>query len=342
MRSIRPEENRLWTADPDVDDDADTIEREVILPPHSVPSMDPDATQKLLIDNLSDGHPGTVQIIERHPASHAPQRRVQVITDAAEARLPVEVATLLEEQADVISERILCHDLTDQALAGQRAELRYGGGRGGGGLHHGAATRSCVIGVTSAVAGEGKTTAALHIANAVAQNSYKRVCLIDLSFGDDTVARRLGLSSDETAGGGLTELIESSDGHDAAAVIGLLRMVRLPGLDNLVVIPGGRSPRRPARAAHSPWIPEVVSALRERFDIVIVDLPSVGSGQALPLLPMMTGVVVVAAAGVTPKAAVDEALDRIGRAHVMGVILNGTRSHLPNWLRRRFEAKAAA
>lgn len=335
MRSLRPE-GAIWTELEEADTHEDVLH--VTTPHHE----DPDATQKISVETLREAHRRTSGAAHEASLGLVPpaqdghlQRRVQVVAETGEATLPVEVAALLEQQASVISERILCHDLTEQALSGQR-ELRFGSGRGGGGGLHGSAARSCVIGVTSAVAGEGKTTVAMHVATAVAQNSYKRVCLLDLGLGDDDICRRLNLPTDETTG--LSDLVEASDSHEAAAVIGLLRMVRLPGLDNLVVVPGGRAPKRPARAAHSPWLPEVIAALRERFDIIIVDLPSVGSGNALPMLPLMSGVVMVVGAGVTPREVVDEALDRVGRANVLGAVLNGTKSHLPDWLLNRVKA----
>src|SRR5207302_1142733 len=44
------------------------------------------------------------------------------------------------------------------------------------------------LGITSAVPGEGKTTIALHLALHIARNTFNRVCLIDLSLGEDELS----------------------------------------------------------------------------------------------------------------------------------------------------------
>ena len=65
--------------------------------------------------------------------------------------------------------------------------------------------RPYLLGVTSAVAGEGKTTTALHLAMTIARSTTKRVCLIDLSLSANGPAGRLGMPPGEGPGAGVRE-----------------------------------------------------------------------------------------------------------------------------------------
>jgi Mrp family chromosome partitioning ATPase len=44
--------------------------------------------------------------------------------------------------------------------------------------------RPYVLGITSSIGGEGKTTTAIQLALTMAKNSYKRICLLDLSLDE--------------------------------------------------------------------------------------------------------------------------------------------------------------
>ncbi len=184
--------------------------------------------------------------------------------------------------------------------------------------------RPFVLGVTSALVGEGKTTVALHLAMTIARDTYKRVCLIDLSLGKGELAGRLGVP---TRGEGVIPVLED-DSH-------VVPTLQIAGLDNLVVIPAGKLPANPPRLVRSPRVAQLIMSARTAFDVVVVDMPAVATDHALPLTRHMDGVLVVARAGVTPRDVVNEALDGLGRDKVIGVTLNRIQASGPAWLRRR-------
>lgn len=184
--------------------------------------------------------------------------------------------------------------------------------------------RPFVLGVTSALVGEGKTTVALHLAMTIARDTYKRVCLIDLSLGKGELAGRLGVP---TRGEGVIPVLED-DSH-------VVPTLQIAGLDNLVIIPAGKLPANPPRLVRSPRVAQLILSARTAFDVVVVDMPAVATDHALPLTRHMDGVLVVARAGVTPRDVVNEALDGLGRDKVIGVTLNRIQASGPAWLRRR-------
>ena len=184
--------------------------------------------------------------------------------------------------------------------------------------------RPFVLGVTSALVGEGKTTVALHLAMTIARDTYKRVCLIDLSLGQGELAGRLGVPQ---RGEGVIPVLED-DSH-------VVPTLQIAGLDNLVIIPAGKLPSNPPRLVRSPRVAQLILSARTAFDVVVVDMPAVATDYALPLTRHMDGVLVVARAGVTPRDVVNEALDGLGRDKVIGVTLNRIQATGPAWLRKR-------
>ena len=190
------------------------------------------------------------------------------------------------------------------------------------------AERPYVLGITSAVLGEGKTTVALHLAMTIARDTFKRVCLIDMSLGKGDLAGRLGVPP---RGEGVVPVLEDSDN--------VVPTLQLAGCDNLVIIPAGKAPANAARLARSPRVAQLIISARMAFDVVIVDMPAVASDNALPLTRHMDGLLVVARAGATPRDVVSQALDALGRDKVIGVTLNRVKTAGPAWLRKRF-AKA--
>ncbi len=184
--------------------------------------------------------------------------------------------------------------------------------------------RPFVLGVTSALVGEGKTTVALHLAMTIARDTYKRVCLIDLSLGKGDLAARLGVPP---RGEGVIPVLED-DSH-------VVPTLQVPGLDNLVIIPSGKLPANPPRLVRSPRVAQLILSARTAFDVVVVDMPAVATDYALPLARHVDGVLMVARAGVTPRDVVSEALDGLGREKVIGVTLNRMAATGPAWLRKR-------
>ena len=172
--------------------------------------------------------------------------------------------------------------------------------------------------------GEGKTTVALHLAMTVARDTFKRVCLIDMSLGKGDLAARLGVPP---RGEGVVPVLEDSNN--------VVPTLQLAGCDNLVIIPAGKAPANAARLARSPRVAQLIISARLAFDVVIVDMPAVASDNALPLTRHMDGLLVVARAGATPRDVVVQALDALGRDKVIGVTLNRVKTSGPAWLRKR-------
>lgn len=183
-----------------------------------------------------------------------------------------------------------------------------------------------VVGITSAVYGEGKTTVALNLAETIARNSNQRVTLIDLNLRSCDLQMRLNLSPCM----GLVDLLESDEDD-------ITRILRHTDMENLTVVPAGRMAASPAKLARSDRLGDVISVLRQSNEYVVVDMA--------PVLPVadtrvqgryVDGFVMVVRAGVTPREIVARGIDSVGSELVLGVVLNGVEFAMPKWLQRYF------
>lgn len=170
-----------------------------------------------------------------------------------------------------------------------------------------------VIALTSAMAGEGKTVTAVNLALAAARaNSDRRILLIDADLRRSNVAEVLGIRSK----GGLAELL--------AGDCEVRDVVRRFNSTQLAVIPAGTTPEEPTQVLASARMKQFLKAVRDNFDEVYVDLPpTLPFADAGILGHQADGVLVVIRANVTPMKAVNQAVEQLGGAPLLGCVLNG-------------------
>jgi protein-tyrosine kinase len=174
--------------------------------------------------------------------------------------------------------------------------------------------------ITSAEAGEGKSTVAINLAWVMARRSERRVLLIDASMRPSSTSRMLGL----TPSGGWLDVADDLSGLVRA-------MVRLDPNGLYVMAPGPPSARggreEPAggmsEALVSAGFGNILAGLRRRFDFVVIDAPAIlASADAQHLASVADGTVVVARAGVTRHSRVTDALALVPEGRRVGIVLN--------------------
>jgi capsular exopolysaccharide synthesis family protein len=168
----------------------------------------------------------------------------------------------------------------------------------------------CLL-VTSASAGEGKTTTALTLARNLAQLG-RRVLLIDGDLRNPSLHRVLGC--DNTVG--LSNFL--AGGIKPAAAIKPTKTLRL------TFIPAGPLPPNPAELLAGPKMVSLLSLASEKFDQVIIDGPPIMGLADSPILSNLSaGTLLVIEGGGTRIATAKEALKRLfgARAHVVGALI---------------------
>ena len=189
-----------------------------------------------------------------------------------------------------------------------------------------------VLGVTSAIAGEGKTTIASGLAAALAEDEaligFGRepgtILLVECNVGAPPDDPRLEISP----GPGLIEALRGECDIDAA--------IRATGVEGLSILPAGEPAHAFPLAIRTAALPDVMAEIRLRFGMLVLDLPPVlNSTDTQVLARLADQVVVVIRAEVTPAKLVRQALDELGEERLLGVVLNDSRSDLPSWLDNR-------
>ena len=171
-----------------------------------------------------------------------------------------------------------------------------------------------VIGVTSPGARDGKTVTAINLAAALAEGSNARVLLIEADLRRPAVTRYLGLTGDTRPG--LAELVldparrleDAIERHDQF------------GFDTMVA---GAVDAPVHQVFRMPRLQTLLAELRQRYDFVVIDTPPVGPVSDCALLARwMDGLVLIVTAHKTPRKQLENALNQLEGAPVLGLIFN--------------------
>jgi capsular exopolysaccharide synthesis family protein len=173
-----------------------------------------------------------------------------------------------------------------------------------------------IVTVASPTKGDGKTTVAVHLAVALARDG-KRAILVDCDLRHPQVAVRLGI---EPPAGVVEVITQRADLMNALVDIDV-------GYGRLQVLAAGPPPPNPARLLGSQRMGSLLEELSQLADIVIVDTPPIlNVSDAVPLLEKVSGTVVVAQVGETPRDAIERVRQVIdtARGNILGGVATGS------------------
>ncbi len=172
--------------------------------------------------------------------------------------------------------------------------------------------RCPIIGVTSSLRGEGKSTTTINLAHTYAEQG-NRVLLIDGDLRLPSVAKKMRTSNVR----GLMDFVIGTEGE--------IEKFRSPSFENLYVLPSGKTPPNPSEVLGSERMKSLLKGFQERFDYIIVDLPPVNLvPDALAIANVLTGFVLVVRDGYTAKKQLEHCLRqlRFAKANVLGFVMN--------------------
>ncbi len=170
-----------------------------------------------------------------------------------------------------------------------------------------------IIGVTSSMRGEGKSTTAINLAYVLAE-SGKKVLLIDGDLRIPSVAKKMGLASTP----GLTDLLMGYESQQMSSF-------KTNILDNWYVIPSGDLPPNPSELLGSRRMESILKVMSEKFDFIVVDLPPVNVvSDALAISNLITGMIVVIREDYTEKKELEACFRHLNlsNVNVLGCVLN--------------------
>ena len=162
-----------------------------------------------------------------------------------------------------------------------------------------------VVGVTSAIQSEGKSSTACNLAYALAEAGCK-VLLLGADLRKPSVASKLGIARTP----GLTNVLVGKFAWEEV----LQKCDIAPKMD---IIAAGDIPPNPSELLSSERMSEIVEELRKEYEYIIVDLPPVTVvSDAIAVSKCLDGVVVVVRGGVSDQLMLSEAKRQLDMVNV--------------------------
>jgi len=166
--------------------------------------------------------------------------------------------------------------------------------------------------VTSAVAGEGKSTLALGLALSAAR-LHQKVLLIDADLRRPNLHKMLSLPNEQ----GLSTLLVND------ATVPTQSSIQSSG-SYIDILTAGPTPVDPANLLSSQRMRELMSAFEETYDLILMDAPPVlGMVDAILAASFCSGVVLVSRMGQVTKTELAQATTMLSKLNVIGVVANG-------------------
>lgn len=172
--------------------------------------------------------------------------------------------------------------------------------------------------VSSAVPGEGKTLTIVNLAMTLSGSYQRRVLLIDADLRRPSIHEVFGIANDE----GLCDVLRSNSGEVPIAEVS----------PHLSVLPAGELRGDPLTVLASERMEELLQDLHTQFDWILLDAPPVAlMADAAQLVHHTRAVILVIGAGSTPYSVVEKAVAELGRANIIGTVLNRIEDSGASW-----------
>jgi len=173
-----------------------------------------------------------------------------------------------------------------------------------------------VIGVTSSMRSEGKSTTSVNLSYVFAEKGRK-VLLIDADMRIPSIAKKLDIDRVP----GLSDLLRGQ-GMEIADIKPYL-------LDNWHILPSGEIPPNPSELLGSRRMQRLLDKLKEIYDYIIIDLPPVNIvSDAISISGLISGMIVVVREEYTEKKALERCFRqlKLSNVNILGCVMNGAKS----------------
>lgn len=178
-----------------------------------------------------------------------------------------------------------------------------------------------IFAITSAIAGEGKTTTSLNLSYIMAHDFNKKAILMECDLKKPSI---LSYFNGMDNSYGLIDVINNDVDLQTA-----IMQVENTGL---YLLPARSGIRNSCELLGSQRMNAVLNSLKQEFDYILIDSPPI-----LPLADMniiskiVDGVILVVRAGKTPKDTVIKAARSLNSANIAGIVLNGANTLLKKY-----------
>jgi len=168
--------------------------------------------------------------------------------------------------------------------------------------------------VTSHSSSEGKTLTAVNLALALAQEIEQRVLLVDANLRNPALHSLLGLVDSK----GLVNLL--------AGELSSSEVILRTKISNFYVVPSGKVKEDSKELLNSEALKGFLAYVKEQFDWVILDSPSITPLVEVALLTsLVDGILIVVRASQTPVPLISESIQPLKKRNLLGFVFNGVR-----------------
>ena len=177
------------------------------------------------------------------------------------------------------------------------------------------------LAITSPSVESGKTLVSINLAISIAQLTNRTSLLVDFDLRRPSVARSLGLNRPLSLNDLLGERVDIDE------------VLVNPGIERFVVLPTNQPVTGASEVLSSSRVGNLIGDLRERYAdrIVIFDLPPVlAADDVMTVLPRIDCVLMVVGSGMSTQSEVEEAMNRLSKANLLGVVLNKDEAQVQN------------
>jgi exopolysaccharide/PEP-CTERM locus tyrosine autokinase len=167
--------------------------------------------------------------------------------------------------------------------------------------------------VTSPTAGDGKSMVSANLSISIAQGVEDYVLLIDTDLRRPTQHSLFGYKRVN----GLSEYLKQGTN--------IANMMLATPIPKLTLIAAGQAPHNPTELLTSKKMKTLLTEVSTRYDdryIVIDSPPPTMATETTAIAKMVDGVLIVVRKGKTPRNAVSELIDQVGRDKIIGIVFN--------------------
>ena len=173
--------------------------------------------------------------------------------------------------------------------------------------------------IASTIPNEGKSFVAACLAGILAREAGNSVLLIHADMRTSKGWQMLGIHHGDSSPIGLSEVLQGSANVKDA----ILKSTEF----NLYVLPAGKIVSNPTELLCTPQFENLLHDVGPSFHWIIIDSPPIlALADARLLVPLCDAALLVVRADKTPANLVKDCIDRVGKDHICGVLLNGARN----------------